>query len=413
MSGGLLIAHPSGNANVRNAAAGLLEAGLLREFWTGIHWSGALDAWLPRRLTRELGRRRFDPSLRPYLRQAPGCEAVRLLAQRVGLSRWTSGEAAPFSPNGCHVALDRRVARRLGRLRGLGGVYAYDHAARDSFVRAGQLGLRRLYDLPIGHWRALRDVITEEVERQPQWCSSAPSLDFPDAVYSRKDDELRLADRIIVASTFTRRTLEAFPEPLAPVSVVPYGAPEPLAALPPAAARAQPLRVLYVGRIGLGKGIAYLLEAVGRLAGAVELTLLGSVDGVGAGALRELARHRMLAPRPHGEVLDEMARHDVFVFPSLFDGFGLVMLEAMSRGLPVIATTNSGGPDLIREGVDGFIVPIRDAEAMARHLAGLAEDRERLEQMRLAALAAAGRRSWEAYRRSLAAICAAEIGGAR
>jgi len=63
-----------------------------------------------------------------------------------------------------------------------------------------------------------------------------------------------------------------------------------------------------------------------------------------------------------------MAAHDVFVFPSLFEGFGLVLLEAMAMGLPVITTPHTAGPDLIREGMEGFIVPIRHSTAIAERL---------------------------------------------
>jgi glycosyltransferase involved in cell wall biosynthesis len=102
-------------------------------------------------------------------------------------------------------------------------------------------------------------------------------------------------------------------------------------------------------------------------------------------------------------MLAEMARQDVLVFPSLFEGFGLVILEAMAQGVPVITTEATAGPEVITEGEDGFIVPIRDANAIAARLDQLATDRERLRAMSVAAHAKAARLGWENYRAGLVA----------
>jgi glycosyltransferase involved in cell wall biosynthesis len=95
-----------------------------------------------------------------------------------------------------------------------------------------------------------------------------------------------------------------------------------------------------------------------------------------------------------------MRDSDVLVFPSLFEGFGLVILEAMSQGVPVITTPNTGGVDVIQEGVDGFIVPIRSAEAIVDRV-GLLENRDFLTVMSLRALQKAALCSWGHYRRGI------------
>ena len=96
-----------------------------------------------------------------------------------------------------------------------------------------------------------------------------------------------------------------------------------------------------------------------------------------------------------------MSRQDVLVFPSLFEGFGLVMLEAMSRGLPVIATAHTAAPDVLTDGEDGFIVPIRSADAIVERLEQLIRDRPRLAAMKRAAREKAATLSWESYRRGI------------
>ena len=88
----------------------------------------------------------------------------------------------------------------------------------------------------------------------------------------------------------------------------------------------------------------------------------------------------------------------MLVFPSLFEGFGLVLLEAMSRGTTVITTAHTAGPDLLEEGVDGFVVPIRSAAAIAEKLEWLLREPARCRAMGQAARRKAAACSWEAYR---------------
>jgi glycosyltransferase involved in cell wall biosynthesis len=101
-------------------------------------------------------------------------------------------------------------------------------------------------------------------------------------------------------------------------------------------------------------------------------------------------------------VLAAMASHDVFVFPSLFEGFGLVLLEAMAMGLPIITTPHTAGPDLITDGIEGFIVPIRSADAIAGRLDLLRRNPDLRTDMGERARRRAAEFTWEQYGDSLA-----------
>lgn len=406
----LLFSYPIGNVFSREAALALEAEGLLAEYWTGVNWRpGSLaDRLLPAAFTRQLRRRALPGALQARVRTAPWRELGRLFGGRLPGSGWlTRHETGPCSVDGVFQAMDRRVARRLARdPRGLSGVYAFEDGAAATFAAAGRLGLKRFYDLPIGYWRAGHAIYAEEAAREPLWAPTLTGRDDSPAKLARKDEELARADTVIVASAFTRSTLAG--AGVRSVCVVPYGAPEIGAREPPAGAGGK-LRVLFAGSLGQRKGLSYLIDAVGRLAGHVELTLLGAKTASHCAPLDAATRaHRWIPSLPHHEVLAEMERQDVLVFPSLFEGFGLVMLEALSRGLPVIATAHTAAPEVLTEGVDGFIIPIRSAEAIVEKLEGLLRDRPRLAAMKIAARQKAASLTWDHYRRGI--VAAVEAG---
>jgi glycosyltransferase involved in cell wall biosynthesis len=96
-----------------------------------------------------------------------------------------------------------------------------------------------------------------------------------------------------------------------------------------------------------------------------------------------------------------MRAADVLIFPSLFEGFGMVLTEALSQGLPSITTLHSAGPDILSEGIDGFIVPIRSSTAIQEKLELLLSDPQRLPAMKRAALEKARNMTWQLYRQRL------------
>lgn len=416
----ILVAHPLGNANVRHATQAFADAGELAEFWTCLAWNpdGALARRLPARLAESLARRAFTPAVQARTRTAAAWrEAGRHLAARLP-GAWrrslTRHETGPFSVDAVFGAFDRAVARRVRRLpqnSKVGAVYAYEDGAAATFRAAAERGWQRFYDLPIGYWRAAQAVFAEEAGREPAWAPTLTGRGDSGAKLARKDAELAGADVVFVASRFTERTLrEHAPAGIRParVHVIPYGAPVPVpeaaSALGNGRGDGQRLRVLFAGSLGQRKGLSYLLKAVEILGPRrVELTLLGMKTVEGCAPLEAATRaHRWVPSLPHAGVLAEMARADVLVFPSLFEGFGLVIPEAFSRGLPVIATAHTALPDLLTaDGAEGFVVPVRSAGCIAERLEHLAADPARLRAMQRAALARAAALRWEDYRQRL------------
>lgn len=406
----ILFSHPTGNANVRQAALALHEAGQLAEFWTCL--APNLDDWwlrrLPSRVSTQLRRRSVPDAIRPRVRTAPGREIGRLLSGALGLSALSRHESGIFSIDAVYRSLDRRVSQRLmSSPRGVfNGVYAYEDGALETFRVCREMGGKCLYDLPIGYWRVWHELLAEEKLREPEWASTLQGAADSEEKLARKDEELRLANRIFAASSFTRQTLEAAPSHQADVQIIPYGAPA-VSTESPEPSRNGPLRVLFVGALSQRKGLSYLLQAVARLGRHVELTLLGTKPPMACAPLKKaLCAHRWIPSLPHEEVLREMRRHDVLAFPSLFEGFGLVILEAMAQGLAVITTPHTVGPDIIDDGRNGFVVPIRSADGLTERLEQLAGDRRLLAAIKHAARTTAAALKWHTYRSRLSALVA-------
>jgi starch synthase len=398
-----LLSHPTGNANVRAVADGLYRNRFLAGFHTTLADGVGVSGRLLRSLGKDMSARRRFALPHEFLRTHPFRELLRQAAPRFKLSRLTRHETGWASVDAVYHALDRAVARSIDQ-PGLRGVYAYEDGALVTFAAARERGLLCAYDLPIAYWRLGRRIQAEEAELQPEWAGTLDAmLDSPEKL-ERKDKELAAADIVFCASTFTARSLELYPGGLSqPVIQITYGAPPASKTenrKPEAENRKRhaALRVLFVGGLSQRKGLSYLFESVAKLGKSVELTVVGRRPGAACPALDEaLSKHRYIESLSHGGVLAEMEQADVFVFPSLFEGFGLVLLEAMSRGLPCITTAHTAGPDIITDGVDGFIVPIRNSEIIATRLEQLHSDRELLGQMSQAASEAAARLTWEQY----------------
>ena len=400
----MIISHPTGNANVRNAAQAFAEGCGLEAFFTtiAVFESGFLSRISALPGLGEFKRRRYPEILKSVTNTSPYLELLRLTSLKIGFHQFLHHEFGLASVDVIYRNLDRHVAKKVACFAP-GPVYCYEDGALETFRAAKKVHSKCLYDLPIGYWRSAHSLFLEESQLQQEWAPTLSGLSDSSRKLERKDEELRLADRIFVASTFTRRTLEQCPFPIAPISVVPYGADIGICSSPQKTTKpSDPLRILFVGGLGQRKGLSYLLEAIKTLGPSVHLTLIGrkSVD-----SCRPLDMatdtHRWIPSLPHEDILREMRNHDVFVFPSLFEGFGLVITEALSQGLPVITTPNTCGPDVISEGVDGFIIPIRDSEAIAEKIELLLRDRNLLEAMSEAAQEKARQLTWANYRARL------------
>ncbi len=193
--------------------------------------------------------------------------------------------------------------------------------------------------------------------------------------------EFKEADYISIPSLFVKRTFLEKGIPESKLIHVPYGVD--LSSFKQIPKKDNVFRVVFAGGMTLQKGVHYLLQAFAELnLPNSELILLGGLTDEMKPFFKKYQGHyNYLGHVPQGDLHKYYSRGSVFVLPSIQDGFGMVIIQAMACGLPVIATTNTGGPDIIEEGESGFVIPIRDTEALKEKLTCLYENPDIYRQM--------------------------------
>lgn len=401
----LVIYHPQGNTNVRESARSFAEANLLREYHTSVACfpSSFLDSLANLPYVSELRRRKLDLALKPFTRTAPFREICRLISQKAGFSKLIKTETGLFSVEAITRELDKKVAKNLHKvLTKHDGVYAYEDGAYFSFQEAKRRGSQCFYDLPTGYWRAKVSILEEQKKKFPDWKYTMPALTDSKEKLKNKDEELKLADCIFVASNFTKYTLQQFPGTLANIHVIPYGFPPVASAKNYERKSYSPIKLLFVGSLSQQKGIANLFEAVNEIGPEVKLTVIGQKSTSDCMVLNsELLKHRWIPSLPHHKILEEMRAHDVLIFPTLFDGFGLVVSESMSQGTPVIATHNCAGPDLIEHGKNGWLVTPGSTSMLKTMIEDVIQNPHLISKVGQAAMVTARNRPWSVFRKEL------------
>ena len=252
--------------------------------------------------------------------------------------------------------------------------------------RAHQLGAAYICDRGSAHIRVQDTLLREEHDK---W--GVPYSGIDPRTIAREESEYAEADLITVPSIFAYRSFAEQGIAAKKLRLLPYGV---------NVSRFQPVAkpvedrfdILYVGAMSLQKGIQYLVQAYQNLSHPNKsLTFVGapSQELMALLQARNLwsADIKVLGHMPQTELKNIMSRSHVLVLPSVQDGFGMVMAQAMACGCPVIASTNTGGEDLFTDGDEGFIVPIRDVVALTDRLQQLADNPELRSHMGNRALA--------------------------
>ncbi|NJP09713.1 MAG: glycosyltransferase family 4 protein [Leptolyngbyaceae cyanobacterium RU_5_1] len=272
-------------------------------------------------------------------------------------------------------------------------LYAFDHAALSLFELGRSRGMHCVLDQIYPALYAER-MEHEEEQRWQGWSRHPQTTFYESPIFQRwcdiQQQEWQLADTILVASSYSYRAIAAtVPEVTEKLHIVPLTVN--LEAYCPYQHIRQfkgdrPLRVLFVGKVNLLKGIPYLLQALQSLDPQIaELTIAGECQLQAEKLAPFQDRASFLGAVPHTQIPQIYHDADVLVFPTISDGFGAVLLEAMATGLPVIATDRCA--DLVEDGVNGRRIPIREPEAIAEAIRQLWQQPEQLTHLSEGAIA--------------------------
>ena len=384
---------------VRALIESACSKGILESFHTTIayrggHWSEKL---LPARVLNRYKRRSYAIK-DDLIHRHPFRETVRLLTAKAGLARLNRHESGWASLDEVYKELDRKTAWSLAESEAT-HLHCYEDGALESFKLAKRLGLRRSYELPIIHWKVLRELLAVEAERRPEWAPTLVATDDSKGKLARKDEEISLADTIVVPSKFVLNSLPDKIRLEKTCLVAPFGTPQTdchSSQINPH--RPDRIRFLFAGSMSQRKGLGDLLEAFSKIDREdAELVIMGT-------PLMDMKFYREQfdgftyePPRSHTKVLELMQSCHVLVLPSIAEGRALVQQEAMSQGMALLATANAGGEDLVIEGQTGFIIPVGDPVSIEDKIHWFADHPEETIIIGQNAQRHASRYTWEKY----------------
>lgn len=300
----------------------------------------------------------------------------------LGLEYAVRQRVAPKRRLNAYLWAGRSFCNRIVR-HGLGSadaVYAFNSAAKELFTYARKTGIHTVLEQTIVPKRIEQQILLEESDRWPGWehpeIPTAQSREFAE----REEEEWAQSDIVICPSEFVSDGITKSRRPARRCVIVPYGVDRSLPQKSDTRRDSSTLNVLFVGRLGLRKGLPYLLQAANLIdASQFKIRAAGTSDLL-PNALSVLgSRIEILGPVPRSTLDQLYLWADVFVLPTLCEGSATVTYEALAAGLPVITTPNCGS--VVRDGIDGYIVPVRRPEIIAERLGLLRSNPELVREM--------------------------------
>lgn len=255
------------------------------------------------------------------------------------------------------------------------------------------------------HTTFVKNILSEEMINNPiakTSLSQEYEFSVSDQVLQNLATEIHEADYLICASSVTAKSLLAEGITTAKIKVIPYGVethayPYKLREIRTAET---PFEVIFIGSLNQRKGITYLLEALHEVPNTC-LHIVGR--GIFDENLLQNYKVKVVLHKniPHDELVSLLQQSHCFVLPSLIEGFGQVILEAMATGIPVIASENTIGLDIIQDGVNGFVVPVGNAQAIRNNIQLLMEQPSLVQNIGDKGHATATELRWDVFRKKI------------
>lgn len=357
---GVVFSAPVLPLDVATLAAALESAGKLEWLMTRWCFSASERRWarkLP--LPETWLRRSVAPVGMARLQRLPGADMRQHFDRWLGRDGFHSLDKSFQMVDQAAAALVRpQTSAIMGR----------EDACLACFRRGKEFNIPRIYQLPTAHCATVERLLRRELDSFPEAINSREvEADFAPERMGRKAAELSSATHVLCPSSFVHQSLKAAGVEEARITVLPLGADLSFAA--DWAGTREPI-FLYAGTISARKGVHRLIRTwkqlrayrTHRLRLIGDLRLPDSFVGEYRGVFEHIPRIQRKS------LVREYAKAQAFVFNAIADGFGQVLTEAMACGTPVLASRNSGAPDLIDNGEEGWLYEYGDDEAMAAAL---------------------------------------------
>ena len=385
-----VVSHPTGNTFVRALLSQLNNQNQLEKFFTTIGAGEGANSLI----SAFCGKKREYNIPDKLISRQWMPEVARLLSK---------GDQAKKRHRADHSyqALDKKVSNKLASLTSQ-VLHSYEDGCSSSFPQAKEFGMQCSYELPIAHWATVRRLLDEEVERYPEWEPTLESTREPEEKLFRKEEELRLADRITCPSQFVLDSIPLEISQKTPCQISPFGSPICEHIDFDASSKYDSIKLLFVGSMSQRKGLADLFEAMKLLKGEpVSLSILGQPSMPMDFYRKQFSEFAYFPPCSNQKVRETMKAHDALVLPSIVEGRALVQQEALSCGLPILVTPNAGGEDLVEEGITGHIVPIRSPEKIAEAIITLLANRNNKVMIQKLCQKKATQYTWSCYAQNI------------
>lgn len=364
MKGGVTLAH-SGKQHSYLTASALLQNNMLNRYFTGAYLKSEALQSLANRLNLSYLQKRFINGLSgKYVHPAWHRELKEIFIRKL------FGNAGAWNAV-CQrdEKFDNYMSGRI--LKEDSDIFwGFQGSCLNTLKSAKESGKITVVELATAHVTQAIKILSQEKELNPEWGDAIDNLTFEPDYQKRLEEEPIEADYVFAASLFTKKTL------------IEAGIDQQKIKLLPLCCNTEniefingektisdrPLKILFCGQTSQRKGIKYLLEAIKQLnSHDFELHIIGNI--IGGSALMKYEKYFTYhKPVAQHELFKMYKDYDVLILPTVFEGFGLVIVEAMSAGLPVVTTENSMGAEIIKHRENGSLVGLRSIEDIKEEL---------------------------------------------
>ena len=395
----ILLTNPTNNQNSKNLGLALLQSRRLEKYVTTIHFNTRKFYFkiLPKFLKNELKKRDFSLFGSKIISSTPLKEIIRVFLIKLKINKIPN----VLNDKQIFIDVDKFSAKYINS--NITHVYSYQNCALKTFLKAKQIKIKRIYELPTVYWKEHNNIIKNEIKKNPQFKKALLETNFYPNIVKQNllDKELSMAGLIIVPSQYAKKTLKLYNGKLSKIKVIPYGFPKTCSINKKNWFDGKrKLKILYAGSLNQNKGISYLVDVINKLYfDKIEVEIIG--NGPLKGYIKKnIPFAKFLDSISNEQLLNTMKNNDIFISPTLFEGFGLTLSEAMSQGALVMTTKNTFLGDLKSKNI--FIeIDINNINKIIYDINKLIKKPSLLKKIAVRGIRYAKSNSWEKYRRNV------------